>query len=55
MSKGGPDLKKYMDKRLAIKLNANRNVVGILRGFDQVHAQATRFLEKNVTSHSNLF
>ena len=36
MSKGGPDLKKYMDKRLAIKLNANRNVVGILRGFDQV-------------------
>ncbi|GAQ85287.1 small nuclear ribonucleoprotein G [Klebsormidium nitens] len=37
MSKGGqaPDLKKYMDKRLNIKLNANRTVVGVLRGFDQ--------------------
>jgi len=32
---GGPDLKKYMDKRLSIKLNADRNVSGILRGFDQ--------------------
>ncbi|CAK9204594.1 unnamed protein product [Sphagnum troendelagicum] len=37
MSKSGqpPDLKKYMDKKLNIKLNANRNVVGVLRGFDQ--------------------
>eukprot|EP00511_Aplanochytrium_stocchinoi_P001235 CAMPEP_0204830324 /NCGR_PEP_ID=MMETSP1346-20131115/8469_1 /ASSEMBLY_ACC=CAM_ASM_000771 /TAXON_ID=215587 /ORGANISM="Aplanochytrium stocchinoi, Strain GSBS06" /LENGTH=77 /DNA_ID=CAMNT_0051960501 /DNA_START=295 /DNA_END=528 /DNA_ORIENTATION=- len=32
---GGPDLKKYMDKRLSIKLNADRKVVGVLRGFDQ--------------------
>jgi len=24
-----------MDKKLNIKLNANRNVVGVLRGFDQ--------------------
>ena len=31
----GPDLKKYMDKRLSIKLNGNRTVVGFLRGFDQ--------------------
>jgi len=31
----GPDLTKYMDKKLAIKLNAGRNVTGILRGFDQ--------------------
>ena len=31
----GPDLKKYMDKRLAIKLNGNRTINGTLRGFDQ--------------------
>ncbi|RZC84080.1 hypothetical protein C5167_046863 [Papaver somniferum] len=37
MSRSGqpPDLKKYMDKQLQIKLNANRVVVGTLRGFDQ--------------------
>eukprot|EP00640_Fibrocapsa_japonica_P008216 CAMPEP_0113938078 /NCGR_PEP_ID=MMETSP1339-20121228/4495_1 /TAXON_ID=94617 /ORGANISM="Fibrocapsa japonica" /LENGTH=75 /DNA_ID=CAMNT_0000941015 /DNA_START=111 /DNA_END=338 /DNA_ORIENTATION=- /assembly_acc=CAM_ASM_000762 len=35
MVKGGPDLKKYMDKTLSIKLNANRKVQGVLRGFDQ--------------------
>ncbi|XP_024375304.1 probable small nuclear ribonucleoprotein G [Physcomitrium patens] len=37
MSKSGqpPDLKKYMDRKLNIKLNAGRNVVGVLRGFDQ--------------------
>ncbi|KAE8718972.1 putative small nuclear ribonucleoprotein G [Hibiscus syriacus] len=37
MSRSGqpPDLKKYMDKQLQIKLNANRMVVGTLRGFDQ--------------------
>lgn len=34
-SASGPDLKKYMDKRLSIKLNANRTVTGVLRGFDQ--------------------
>ena len=31
----GPDLKKYMDKRLQLKLNGNRHVTGVLRGFDQ--------------------
>ena len=31
----GPDLKKYMDKHLDIKLNAGRRVIGVLRGFDQ--------------------
>ena len=31
----GPDLKKYMDKRLDVSLNANRRVVGVLRGYDQ--------------------
>jgi len=30
-----PDLTKYMDKQLAVKLNANRSIVGVLRGFDQ--------------------
>eukprot|EP00179_Madagascaria_erythrocladioides_P005153 CAMPEP_0198311406 /NCGR_PEP_ID=MMETSP1450-20131203/3139_1 /TAXON_ID=753684 ORGANISM="Madagascaria erythrocladiodes, Strain CCMP3234" /NCGR_SAMPLE_ID=MMETSP1450 /ASSEMBLY_ACC=CAM_ASM_001115 /LENGTH=78 /DNA_ID=CAMNT_0044014281 /DNA_START=39 /DNA_END=275 /DNA_ORIENTATION=- len=35
MSKGGPDLKKYMDKRVAIGLNAKRKVQGTLRGYDQ--------------------
>eukprot|EP00389_Voromonas_pontica_P002076 GDKH01003099.1.p1 GENE.GDKH01003099.1~~GDKH01003099.1.p1 ORF type:complete len:88 (-),score=15.86 GDKH01003099.1:82-345(-) len=30
----GPDLRKYMEKRLSIKLNANRHVVGVLRGYD---------------------
>ena len=34
-SAAGPDLKKYMDKRLQIKLNGNRTVTGVLRGFDQ--------------------
>ena len=31
----GPDLEKYMDKKLSIKLNGNRHVHGLLRGFDQ--------------------
>jgi len=30
-----PDLKKYMDKTLAVKLNGSRKVIGILRGYDQ--------------------
>ena len=34
-TQGGPDLKKYLDKRLRLKLNANRRVTGVLRGFDQ--------------------
>lgn len=29
-----PELKKYLDKTLSIKLNGNRKVSGILRGFD---------------------
>jgi len=36
MSKAyGPDLKKYMDKNMTIKLNGNRKVTGVLRGYDQ--------------------
>jgi len=31
----GPDLKKYMDKNMIVKLNGNRKVTGILRGYDQ--------------------
>merc|ERR1711931_174938 len=35
MSKANPpELKKYMDKRLSLKLNGNRVLQGILRGFD---------------------
>ncbi|KAF3621541.1 putative small nuclear ribonucleoprotein G [Capsicum annuum] len=30
-----PDLKKYIDKQLQIKLNVNLLVTGTLRGFDQ--------------------
>jgi small nuclear ribonucleoprotein G len=30
-----PELKQYMDKKLRLKLNGNRGVVGVLRGFDQ--------------------
>ncbi|KAM7447804.1 hypothetical protein ABFA07_004140 [Porites harrisoni] len=29
-----PELKKYMDKRLSLKLNGSRHVTGVLRGFD---------------------
>ncbi|KAI5645916.1 LSM domain-containing protein [Phthorimaea operculella] len=29
-----PELKKFMDKKLSIKLNAGRLVTGVLRGFD---------------------
>jgi len=29
-----PELKKYMDKRLSLRLNGQRVVTGILRGFD---------------------
>ncbi|XP_055325627.1 probable small nuclear ribonucleoprotein G [Sitodiplosis mosellana] len=29
-----PELKKFMDKRMMLKLNGGRSVSGILRGFD---------------------
>ena len=29
-----PQLKKFMDKEIAISLNGNRQVKGVLRGFD---------------------
>ncbi|XP_059622320.1 probable small nuclear ribonucleoprotein G [Phlebotomus argentipes] len=29
-----PELKKFMDKRMSLKLNGGRTIVGILRGFD---------------------
>ncbi|VCX36627.1 unnamed protein product [Gulo gulo] len=35
MSKAhSPELKKFMDKKLSMKLNGGRHVQGILRGFD---------------------
>eukprot|EP00200_Dunaliella_tertiolecta_P001804 CAMPEP_0202349970 /NCGR_PEP_ID=MMETSP1126-20121109/7236_1 /ASSEMBLY_ACC=CAM_ASM_000457 /TAXON_ID=3047 /ORGANISM="Dunaliella tertiolecta, Strain CCMP1320" /LENGTH=74 /DNA_ID=CAMNT_0048941861 /DNA_START=103 /DNA_END=327 /DNA_ORIENTATION=+ len=30
-----PELKKFMDKKLNIAMNANRQITGTLRGFDQ--------------------
>mmetsp|Transcript_39169 Transcript_39169/g.91252 ORF Transcript_39169/g.91252 Transcript_39169/m.91252 type:complete len:94 (-) Transcript_39169:1786-2067(-) len=30
----GPDLKRYMEKRLRLKLNGSRCVIGTLRGYD---------------------
>lgn len=30
-----PELKKFMDRKLNVKLNLNREVTGTLRGFDQ--------------------
>src|SRR5690554_6461515 len=35
MASRGPDLKKYMDKRLSLSLNGSRKVEGTLRGYDQ--------------------
>ena len=29
-----PELKYYMEKRLLVKMNGNRRVVGVLRGYD---------------------
>ncbi|XP_031575364.1 small nuclear ribonucleoprotein G-like [Actinia tenebrosa] len=29
-----PELKKYMDKKLSLKLNGGRHVTGVLRGYD---------------------
>lgn len=33
--RAGPDLKRYMEKRLAIRLVGKRRVNGYLRGYDQ--------------------
>ena len=30
----GPDLKRFMDKKLRLSLNGQRKVVGTLRGYD---------------------
>jgi len=29
-----PELKKYMDKKLSLRLNGSRLITGVLRGFD---------------------
>ncbi|XP_002742321.1 small nuclear ribonucleoprotein G-like [Saccoglossus kowalevskii] len=29
-----PELKKFMDKKLSLKLNGGRQVTGVLRGYD---------------------
>ena len=33
--KSGPDMKRYMDKKIRLTLNAKRVVSGHLRGFDK--------------------
>ena len=35
MASSGPDLKKYMGKMVGLKLNNNRQVRGLLAGYDQ--------------------
>ena len=35
MSAKGPDLKRYMEKKLLIRLVGKRKVTGYLRGYDQ--------------------
>ena len=44
---------RYLDKRLSIKLNANREVSGVLRGFDQF-MNLVRMLKKMITTDSSL-
>ncbi|KAF4693495.1 hypothetical protein FOZ63_017533 [Perkinsus olseni] len=31
----GADLRRFMEKRIDVKLNADRHVVGVVRGYDQ--------------------
>jgi len=31
----GPDLRNYLNLKLDIKINANRRIEGVLRGYDQ--------------------
>lgn len=31
----GPDLRKYLNKNLDIRLNGNRHVAGMMTGYDQ--------------------
>ncbi|KAL5197619.1 hypothetical protein ABZP36_001131 [Zizania latifolia] len=57
MSRSGqpPDLKKYMDKKLQIKLNANRVVIGTLRGFDQfMNLVVDNTVEANVNEKNDI-
>ncbi|KAJ0392833.1 hypothetical protein P43SY_008261 [Pythium insidiosum] len=50
----GPDLKRYMDKRLSLKLNGNRKVSGVLRGFDQfMNVTLDEAVEEVSTTESN--
>jgi small nuclear ribonucleoprotein G len=50
----GPDLKRYMDKRLALKMNGNRKVTGVLRGFDQfMNVTLEETVEEVSTTESN--
>merc|ERR1712227_137169 len=50
-----PELKKFMDRKLSIKVNGGRKVEGILRGFDPfmnlVIDDATEY-RKDASSHT---
>ncbi|KAG5182701.1 small nuclear ribonucleoprotein polypeptide G [Tribonema minus] len=35
MGRSGPDLKRFMDRKLVLYLNGKRTVRGLLRGYDQ--------------------
>ena len=49
----GPDLRKYMDKRLDIRMNASRRIVGVLRGYDQFMNLVLEDVEELVTNQTN--
>ncbi|CCI46590.1 hypothetical protein ABG067_003132 [Albugo candida] len=50
----GPDLKRYMDKRLSLKLNGNRKVSGVLRGYDQfMNVTLDEAIEEVSTTENN--
>ncbi|XP_043939068.1 small nuclear ribonucleoprotein G [Protopterus annectens] len=49
-----PELKKFMDKRLSLKLNGGRLVQGILRGFDPfMNLVIDECIEMTVGGHQN--
>jgi len=49
-----PELKKYMDKTLTLKLNGARTVTGVLRGFDPfMNLVIDETVEHTKTGHKN--
>mmetsp|Transcript_31671 Transcript_31671/g.38796 ORF Transcript_31671/g.38796 Transcript_31671/m.38796 type:complete len:81 (-) Transcript_31671:432-674(-) len=51
----GPDLKRYMGKRLRVSLNGNRKVVGVLRGYDAfLNVVLEEAVDENIDSHPSV-